>query len=83
VDSELVSFYTKTDARLFCSDRRWVMRQPLDMHRESVGLQQTTLCCPSHEHINVEQPIHRASSSDDQPTGHNLDPPGYQKVGLR
>lgn len=58
------------------------MRQPLDLHRESVGLQQTALCCPSHEHVNVEQPIHGAASSHNQPTGHSLDPPSYQKAGL-
>ena len=36
--------------------------QLTDLHCAGMGLHQAAICCPSHEHLHVEQPFHRATS---------------------
>lgn len=60
-----------------------IMRQLANMHCASMGLHETTLCCPSHEHLHVEQSIHRTTSYANWRVGDYTHPTCAEEACLR
>lgn len=60
-----------------------IMWQLANLHCASMGLHETTLCCPGHEHLHVEQSIHRTTSYANWRVGDYTHPTCTKEASMR